>query len=468
MTETRIPDKWDHEADVVVVGAGTAGLPAATEAALLGCKATVLELTRVCGGSGNFVTVGASFAGTDWQRKAGVLDDSPEELYKDGVEIAGGSPEMWRVYRDHQMDTYNWLNQLGVTPTQPELVGGPGQRKLRGHRYHGRTAMKAIEKNARDSGVEILYGHRAKRLITNPQTNRVLGLMVSVKGAMKSFKAKRAVILATGGFGRNPELVMEYGAHFIDCVPVMAKGHVGDGLKMAMDLGAATKDIGQAVKASLPVCVKRKAHTGIVSIFNGAITVNLHGNRFYNESCPTGYYGHLTQAALDQPDKILFIIYDSKIRKIPLVNHGIGKNREFKSDTIEGLANAAGIDPGRLVETITKYNGDLDSEGYDTVFGRRKASGDFGTLTPLDTPPFYAIKCMPSLTSFKGGIKINSLCRVMNWYGEIIPGLYAAGEATGGLFGKGIYIGGIMWSGAMTFGRIAGSNAALETPWEEE
>jgi len=443
---------------------GTAGLPAGAAAAEAGVKATILEVTRISGGSGNVVAMGASFAGTDVQKKQGI-EDSPALHYRDGVEVAHGDPYLWREYTDHELDTYNWFKQMGIYPTTDKLLTLPGHNAPRLHRYLGASVMKTIEKYARDKGAEILFEHRATRLITDPQTGRVLGAKVRVKDWTRNFKAKRAVILTTGSFGRNKEMVKEYGSRYADCIPLMAQGHLGDGLRMALDLGAATSHIGDAVVASLAVCTTTHAHRALIAVWNGAIAVNKDGKRFYNECCPKGYYGELTDAGMDQPGKVYWIVYDEKIRNAAGVDE-MKKHKEFKADTFEQLAKLARIEPKGFVTTVEKYNGDIDSEGYDTVLGRKTITFVHGTPVKIDKPPFYAIKCETSITSFKGGVKINTQGQVVNNYGEVIPGLYAAGEVTGGLFGKGIYLGGTNWPAAMTFGRIAARNAAAEVPWD--
>ena len=169
---------------------------------------------------------------------------------------------------------------------------------------------------------------------------------------------------------------------------------------------------------------------------------------------------------MNQPDGIYWIVYDSDKRKKPLPAIMCAKQKEFKADTLEGLAKEAGIDPKGFVETVNKYNSDIESEGYDTVFGRKALVSIHGKPAPLKTPPFYAVKCSTSITSFKGGLKINSRCQVVNQYDEVIPGLYACGEVAGGLFGKGVYLGSTNWPSAMTFGRVAARNAAAEKPWD--
>ncbi len=465
MARVEVPKKWDYTTDVLIVGAGTAGLPAGAVAAEAGAKTTILELTTICGGSGNVIMVGASFGGTDIQKKQGI-EDSPALRYKDGVEVAHGDPDLWRVYTDHELDTYNWFKEMGVYPTTEELLALPGHSAPRLHRYVGAPVMKTIEKYTRDKGAEILLEHRATRLIADPKTDRILGAKVQVKGkTVQNFKARKAVILTSGSFGRNKEMVKEYGSRYADCIPLMAPGHLGDGLKMAFELGAATSHIGDSVVASLSACTTTHADRALIAVWKGAIMVNVNGQRFYDECCPKGYYGLVTDAGIDQPGKVYWTVYDDKIRKDTGVNEMV-KHKEFKADTLEDLAKAAGINPKGFLATVEKYNGDIDSEGYDTVFGRKHLSFIHGDPLKIEKPPFYAIKGETSITSFKGGLKINTRTQVVNVFGEVIPGLYAAGEVTGGLFGEGIYLGGTNWPGAMTFGRIAARNAAVETPWD--
>jgi fumarate reductase flavoprotein subunit len=465
MPRLELPNKWDHETDILIIGAGTGGMPAGCVAVDAKNKATILEMTTSCGGSGSLIMGGAAWAGTDLQKKAGI-QDSPEALYKDGVEIAQGLPESWRVYADNQLDTYYWLtNEVGATPNRPEFLMSPGHRTRRNHYYDGAATEAAIEKYTRRKGVEILLEHRALRLFADTKTDRVYGCQVNAKGKVKNFKAKKAIILATGGFGRNKELLKEYGVRFANCIQLMAPGHMGDGLKMALELGAATKDIGHAVVASLPADTTTHADRALFCIFEGGVGVNVNGKRFYDESCPKGYYGQFSDAGMDQPGEVYWIVYDSEVRKKPVPAAMMPKHKEFTGNTFEELGKAAGIDPKGFNETMTKYNSDIESEGYDTVFGRKTLVSIDGKPIQLVKPPFYAVKCQTSITSFKGGLRVNSRCQVMNQYSEVIPSLYAAGEVAGGLFGKGVYLGSTNWPSAMTFGRVAAINACTEKPW---
>jgi len=214
-----LPEKWDHEADIIVIGSGTAGLPAAIVAAEGGAKVTVLELMPMTAPSLGLINVGPAFAGTDVQKEQGI-NDSPEEYYKDGVELAKGDPEIWRAFADNQLDCYYWGQEIGMNYGK-DLFPPPGHRIKRGIWKKGSEMVRVLEKTAKARGVDIKYSHRATRLVSDINTGRVLGVKVKVKEEEQSFKAKKAVIIGTGGFGRNKEMVEEYGPYFKDWLPTM-------------------------------------------------------------------------------------------------------------------------------------------------------------------------------------------------------------------------------------------------------
>ncbi|MFC1867281.1 FAD-binding protein [Thermodesulfobacteriota bacterium] len=460
MTDSSLlPKQWDYETDVIVAGAGTAGLPAAIMAADGGAKVAVLESMSYCASSLAMVQVGPAFAGTDVQKEEGI-DDSPELFYRDGMEKARGLPEMWRLFTDYQLDTYYWCKKLGLE--FGELFGVPRHSAKRGLFIKADEWIQVLEKTAKERGIEIRFLHRAMRLIRDPFTGRVIGLKVKVKGKMENFKANRAVVLATGGFGRNREMVMEYGPDYVDCAPIMPPGHLGDGLKMAMAEGSDTRGIGIAVVPSYQVdAATNSGNMGFI-VYVGGIFVNSDGKRFYDEGTRNSWHGLLSKAAMAQPGGVCWVVYDERIKR-KVIPSKIGKAEPLKADTIEELAEKAGIDAEGLRETMEKYNDDIDRLGYDSVFDRRTLVGDEGFPVKIDTPPYYAIKSKASTTSFKGGLKVNTFLQVVNKYDEPIPCLYACGEVAGGLWGpKGTYLPCTGISSSMTFGRIAGRNAAAE------
>jgi len=460
-----VPKTWDYEADVLIVGGGTAGLPAAVAAIDAGAKkVVVLELMSYCAASLALVNVGPAFAGTDLQKAEGI-DDSAEIYYKDGTERGQGIPELWRAFADNQLAVYNWTKEIGVE--YQALFAMPAHTRKRGIFVKGNDMLRCMERAAKAKGAEILFLHRATRLIVDQATGRVLGCKVLVKDnkVEKNFKANKAVILATGGFGRNKEMLDEFGPKFIDWVPTMSPGHLGDGLKMCLAVGAGTKYFGRAVSGSFAVDVDTK--TAIVDFigYAGGVLVNVNGQRFWDEANRDSFYGQASEEGMRQPGGIFFSVFDQKAKD--LVRHGkMGRAKPVQGDTIEAVAKAAGIDPKGLKATIDKYNNDIKTKGYDTVLDRRTQEGCDGKPPTIDTAPFYAIKCKGSISSFKGGIAINSKAQVLDQYGAVIPNLYAAGELTGGFWGPhGTYLPGTMVSASMTYGMIAGKNATQEKAW---
>ena len=465
-----IPKKWDKEADVIVVGGGTAGLPAAIVAAEEGVKTIILEARATLGGSFKMVVGGLAIAGCDEQKEQGI-EDSPEIYYQDLVNICGTEPDIARALVDNQLEAYKMFKDEGVK--FPGLTALPGHSRPRalGWLYgFGPTLVNALVHRAKNRGVEILNKHRAIRLISEPQSRRVIGVKVQVGDEEKNFKANRAVVLASGGFGRNRDIIAEYAPEMVDCAPMMPPSHLGDGLKMGMDLGAATKDMGIAVAAAWPISVRTRRNVMSVPRWGG-IAVNVHGKRFHQESCSEGFYGPLTGAGHKQPGHVYWMIYDDNINKSMFENEDAGhrdsmeKADKFQADTIEALAETAGIDVKGLSETIAKYNNDVETVGYDTVFNRKYQWGALRPLVKIKTPPFYAIKCVTSLTSMKGGLKINGKGQVVTHYGEAISSLYAAGEVAGGLHTK-TYLLGVMTAGALSQGIVAGRNAAKQPTFE--
>jgi len=457
MISSFLPKKWDYETDVLVVGAGNAGLTAAITARDIGVKVGILESMPYCASSLALTEVGPAFAGTDIQKEQGIID-SPEDFFNDGMERAKGTPELWRLFADHQLDTYNWCKSLGL-PFR-KLFAPPGHKAKRAFFIKGDAWLKIIEANARDRGADILFLHRAMRLIVDPQTSKISGVQVRVGDKIKYFKSILAVILATGGFGRNKDMVTEYGPDYIDCIPIMPPGHLGDGINMALDIGAATKGIGIAIAPSYPIDESSKSGNMAFITYGGGIFVNVDGKRFWDEGTRESYYGVLSEEGLRQPGGNFWVIYDENIRK-RVVPSKFGKSKSIQANTIEKLADKTGLNAKGLKETIDKYNNDIENFGYDTVFDRRTLVGVDGTPVKIEKPPFYSIKCAVSTTSCKGGLKVNTRLQVMDRFDEAIPGLYACGEVMGGLWGaNGIYLPCTTISAALTFGRIAGRNAA--------
>jgi flavocytochrome c len=471
MVPAPIPSKWDHVSDVVIIGGGTGGLPAGIVVSEAKQKATILEWRPQCGGSLGMVVGAFAIAGSDEQKAQGIKD-SPDIYYNDLIRVCKSDPEIARAFADNQIKSYNILKKFGMK--WPGIVPLPGHSQTRGLGWllgWGPKIVKAYETGARASGAEILNHHRATRLVKDDKTGRIVGVVATDdKGATKYFKATRGVIITTGGFGQNREMVQEYAPHMVNSVPKMPIGHQGDGLKMALDVGAATRDISVAVAGSWPVDAETHSRC-IWALDWGGIMVNVDGNRFHMESSEEGYYGKMTGAAMKQPGGVYWVVFDEKImgnigriegtnERNPMHIKDIERCKRMKANTIDELVKMSGVNAAGFKAAIEKYNGDIDKVGYDTVYGRKYQMGMARPIEKIN-PPYYAVKCVTCTTSMKGGLKINGKCQVINNYGEAIPGLYAGGEVAGGLWTTS-YMLAVMTSGAATQGIIAAENAIKE------
>ncbi len=455
--------KWEREADVIVIGAGTAGLPAAIAAHDKGNAVLILEVWESGSASSlPFIAGGTPFTCTDLQKQAGV-EDSPEILTDEAVRISGGRRELWKTIADHNLETYEWLKSIGAKPDQ--LFLGPGHKIARVIKFKGGGPglLKLLKGVVEKKGIITLNSYRAEKLIRNDD-GRVIGVTAVNAGKKFNFKAMKAVIITTGGFVQNPELIKEYGPEWTELVPIAPPSHRGDGLKMAMAIGAATEGIGLAVCPSMSMCIETKH--GVTMNGWGAILIDKNGNRWCDEmadkeGCYTAFYKKLL--LMDKSGEHFFI-YDDKARQ-QTPPEVYNKYKEHSANTIEDLAKLLGIDPIALNQTIDDYNSDIKTCGYDKKFGRTKW-GLVDLKKPLETintPPFYAIKCKMSLTSMKGGLKINTKAQVIDVFGNVIPGLYAAGEVIGGLqLIPSHYYTGHMTMNAFVFGRLTGIYAAEE------
>jgi fumarate reductase flavoprotein subunit len=238
---------------------------------------------------------------------------------------------------------------------------------------------------------------------------------------------------------------------------------MGDGLKMALAVGAGTAGIGLAVCPSMPCDAENgRCLTGGW----GGIMVNRNCQRWVNEATPPlGTYTQSYKDLLKQdPTGLHFQVYDGAILKAT-PSAGPRHEKIYSAQTIEELANNLDLDPKALKNTVDEYNSDIEKYGYDRKFGRKIQGMNEPERPPrkLENPPFYAIRCKICLTSMKGGLKINAKGQVLNPYGEVIPGLYAAGEVAGGLMGiPSRYYTGTMTLQCFTQGYIAGNNATAE------
>jgi fumarate reductase flavoprotein subunit len=432
--------------DVIVVGAGLAGHAAALAAAEEGASVALLEKRSSHGGSSVLSGGGLLFAGTDLQREAEV-EDSAERLRAD-LEAAGrgrSDPALLDAYVAAQAQAYSWLCGLGAR-FELARVAEPVRR---------------LHTMPRGALVELLHvlvvehpsiSYLAPAALDGLERDgdRVVGALADTPAGRVRLSAAGGVVLATGGFARNRDLVAELAPHCADAVPMGGAGSHGDGLRLGRALGAAVADM-EWVEASFGASARpgRGETRLLYAQSDGAIVVNLHGRRFVDEA---GDIKALGRATAQQPQGLAFQIFDSSVMAL---SRPAPTPRDFarahadglvvEAPTLTALAAGVGLPSSALEETVREHNA--------------RAHRGESSQRPVEKAPFYAYPCRAGLTSTYGGLAIDGDMRVLTVLGAPIPGLFAAGEVVGGLHGAGYLVGSALGKAAI-FGMIAGRHAA--------
>lgn len=447
--------------DLVVVGSGIAGQTAATVAAEAGLRVALLEKTDTLGGSSAMSGGWFAFTGTEEQAAEGIKD-SPELFLQDLIEVGGhrNTPALLRTYLDHQQDTYRWLKDHGVEFGEVEISSGQSAR--RSHNSAIRDVLAGLHRDFTGVAGHTFLEHRAVRLVRHG-AGPVTGVVARTPAGEELFTAPAGVVLASGGFSRGAELLRIFAPEQLAAIPYGGMGNTGDGLKMAWMLGAGMADMSfvSGTYGSHPD-TGEEFHELLTAYYMGAVIVNTDGHRFVDESRS---YKSLGRAVLDQPEGLGFEIFDAKVRAKScrgVALKDIDTLEEIghvhKANTLEELAEIAGINPGQLAGTIARYN-DSIAEGTQDEVGRTSLCNGVGALLPIDQPPFYAYPAKSLMTTTYCGVTISQHGQVLDVDGEVIDGLYAVGEVTGGFHGAAYMTGTSLGKGAV-FGRIAAQHAA--------
>lgn len=451
------------ETELLVVGGGLAGFAAALEAAQAGVNVVLLEKMDATGGSSAMSGGCLAFAGTDLQAAQGV-EDSAELLKRDLLEVGlhENDPALVQTYVDHQLGTYEWLKQQGVA-FSPVIEASSGQSVPRVHTVDPADTVRLLEARCRATGrVTILLGTRALRLLRSSESAPVHGVLASDADGEFSIQASRGVLLASGGFGRNAEMVHRFAPHYDNAVFVGGDGNVGDGLAMARKLGADMRDMIYIKGTYGKHPVDTLNHHSCLAVYKGAIAVNEHGKRFVDESIS---YKLLGDAVMAQPYHTSFQIFDQPIfdsgdDRVRILDFGrrMEEGLIVQADTLQGLAQQIEVPYEELQATVERYNGYCDC-GEDEEFGRKKLVHNHGELRRIETGPFYAYPSTAAVFGTYCGLRVDATLRVLDVFGEPITGLYAAGEVIGGFHG-GAYMTGSALGKAVVLGRVAATRAA--------
>lgn len=449
--------------DVVVIGAGGAGFSAAIEAKNAGANVVLLEKMPAVGG--NSLISGAEMnAAKNWvQPKLGINDDSPElhaeDTYKGGD--MKGDMNVIKVMTHNALDAAKWCRDyLGVRFEDDNLFFFGGHSRKRALIPVGHTGTEFITKfqaKADELGIPVITNMKAEELIKD-KSGRVVGVKASMNGASYTFNAKGGVVLATGGFGANPEMVKKYNPKIDERFKTTdAPGTTGEALYMAERAGAQLVNMGYI--QTYPIC---DPISGVIELiadarFDGAIMLNQEGKRFVEELQRRDV---LSEAILKQTGGYCWVLWNDKIGSIS--NTVKEHPTEYEAFTKQGIM--ATCDDLKCVADFTKIPFDslkgtvnrvssMTGKGNDKDFNHRSG------LVDMTQGKYYVIKAVPSVHHTMGGVRINEKAQALTAEGKAIPGLWAAGEVTGVTHGTN-RLGGNAYTDIIVFGRIAGKAAA--------
>lgn len=446
----------DGSCDIVVVGAGGAGLSAAVAAAETNdrLKIIVLEKQGIIGGNTNYSTGGINAAETEVQKSLGI-EDSKDVFYDDIMR--GGKeeniPSLVRNLVENAPVTISWLSGLGADLSDVGLMGASSVKRT--HRPKGGSAigphlMKVLKTASEKDNIEIHTLNKVTGL-TASSSGSVTGVTVQNADGSSYTLTSKAVIIATGGFGANLEMVRRLQPSLSGFATLNHPGATGDAFGWVTAIGGATIQMGNI---QIHPTAEATNHILITEAVrgNGAILVNKDGRRFCNEMETRDV---VSAAILEQASGEAFLVFDQAVRK-SLASIETYANQHLLSEgtTIEELASRLGMSAERLSESISRYNSQQKA-GVDDDFGRSATE----MTARLENAPFYAVRVTPAIHHTMGGLSVNTETQVLRADGTPIPGLYAAGEVTGGLHGAN-RLGGNGVADIVVNGRLAGMTAS--------
>lgn len=452
----------DVTSQLVIIGGGCAGFTAALEAVEAGGEAIVLEKQADTGGFAVLSGGCLALAGTDLQQKLGI-EDSDELLFKDLREVGQfeNDEAIVRAYVQNQLSTYKWLRKHGVE-FSPAIEASSGMSVPRVHTVDPADMIRHLEARCRASGkVQVITGASAKRLVRNEHTGRVEAVLVEKDGTQFKASGREGILLASGGFTRNRELVHEFVPQYDNAVFVSGEGNVGDGLKMAWRLGANFRDMIHIKGTYGKHPTDTTNNHCCLFVYKGGIAVNQDGKRYVDESIS---YKLLADACMREAYGSTFQILDQDIFeqgenqcRILDFERRWEEGLLIQAPSLEKLAQMIEVPAATLQETVARYNGFVTA-GKDADFGRKHLVHNHGELRRIERAPFYAYPSTAAVYTTYCGLCIDNGMRVIDVFGDWIEGLYAAGEVVGGFHGA-AYMTGSSLGKAAIFGRIAARSA---------
>ena len=426
-------------------------MSAAIQAKEAGANPVIFEKMPIAGGNTLKASAGMNASQTTFQKEQGI-EDSNDLFFEESLKGGGGTndQELLRYFVDHSADAIDWLDSMGITLDNLTTTGGMGEKRT--HRPTdgsavGEYLVDGLLRNIHEREIPLFVNADVTKI--NQTEDQISGVTVTIEGTEKVINAD-AVIVATGGFGANMDLVVENKPELKGYVSTNQEGSTGDGIKMIQSLGGQTVDLDQIQIHPTVDQTKSLLITEAVR-GEGAILVNQAGQRFFNEMETRD---KVSAAIIALPEQSAYLIFDAGVKeRVKAIDFYEKQGLTVKADTSESLAKAIETPEEALKATLDTWNKAV-ADKKDDAFKRETAMDN-----DLSQGPFYAIKIAPGIHHTMGGVKINTNAQVINTENVVIPGLYAAGEVTGGLHGNN-RIGGNAVADIIIFGRQAGEQAA--------
>lgn len=445
-------DQLKDKYDIIIVGAGGAGMSAALEAKANGMNPVILEKMPVAGGNTTKSSSGMNASQTKFQKEQGI-EDTNDLFYEET--LAGGhdtnNKELLRFFVDNSASAIDWLDSIGIRLNNITITGG--MKEKRTHRPEdgsavGQYLVAGLVKNVQEQGIPLFVNADVKELTV--QEGKVNGVKVLFNQADEKTITGSAVVVTTGGFGANMEMITEVRPDLEGYVTTNQIGSTGDGIRMIEKVGGTTVDLDQ-IQVHPTVQQEKSYLIGEAVRGEGAILVSSEGKRFGNEMDTRD---KVTASINTLPEKSAYLVFDSGVKsRVKAVDQYIKMGVVKTADTIELLAEQMNVPADQLKTTVDTWNSAV----------KNKSDAEFGRTTGMDNDlsgaPYYAIQIGPGIHYTMGGVVINTNTEVLNKDGKAITGLFAAGEVVGGLHGQN-RIGGNSVAEIIIFGRQAGIKSA--------
>lgn len=445
-------DQLKDSYDIIIVGAGGAGMSAALEAKASGMNPVIFEKMPVAGGNTTKSSSGMNASQTKFQKEQGI-EDSNDLFYEETLKGGHGTndKEMLRFFVDHSAEAIDWLDSIGIRLNNLTITGGMNEKRT--HRPEdgsavGQYLVNGLIKNVQEQGIPLFVNADVKEI--TQQDGKANGVKVVFNQTEEKTIAAKAVVVTTGGFGANMDMISEVRPDLKGYVTTNQIGSTGDGIQMIEKLGGTTVDMDQ-IQVHPTVQQEKSYLIGEAVRGEGAILVSAEGKRFGNE---LDTRDKVTAAINALPEKSAYLVFDSGVKsRAKAIAQYEKMGFVIQGDTVEALAKAMNVPADALQKTLDTWNAAVKNK-KDAEFGRTT-----GMDNDLSGAPYYAIKIAPGIHYTMGGVKINTNTEVLNKDGKPIPGLFAAGEVTGGLHGQN-RIGGNSVAEIIIFGRQAGIKSA--------